>query len=331
MKEVLLQKNTKSGIKCLNCAQLCTLQEKEFGKCGMRQVKNGELKVHNYGKVEVINIDPIEKKPIYHFLPGTKTLSFSASGCSFKCKNCQNWRLSQKNNGQTAGKFIYPEEMIEMALKKKVKSISYTYGEPIIFLEYALDVMKVAQKKGIKNIWVTNGYFSDQSLKIISPYIDAINIDLKSFSDNFYRTVCDGRIQPVLNSIKKIYRTSWLEITTLIIPNLNDSSEELNQIATFIADINKNIPWHILKFSSKLAKNMNHPNTPEKTIEKAYKIGKKAGLNHIYPGNTVTDKMNTYCHNCGELIIERNGYRTQIHSEKIICKNCKQKINLILK
>ncbi len=327
MKRGLLQEKTKNGIRCLNCAHLCDLTKGDFGICGMRKNVNGTIKVFNYEQLEAVNIDPIEKKPIYHFLPGTKSLSIASSGCSFKCRNCQNWRLSQRKEGRTKGQRISPEELIDLALESDVKSISCTYGEPIIFLEYALSVMKLAKSNGLKNIWISNGYFSDQSLEETLPYIDAINVDLKSFSDNFYRNICGGRLDPVLRSIKKLEKETHLEITTLLIPGMNDSEKEINQISKFISNLNPDIPWHVSRFSSKTTKDMNLPDTPEKVIETAYKIGKENELNYIYPGNIISEKVNTYCPNCENLIIKRDHYDTEV-LDKNPCSNCNQKINL---
>ncbi len=329
MKRGLLQERTDKGARCLNCAHLCDLTDEQFGKCGMRKNKNGEIEVCNYGKAEAVSIDPIEKKPLYHFLPGTKSLSFSASGCSFKCLNCQNWRLSQRKDGQAEGKLISPEEIIKLALENKVKSISYTYGEPIIYLEYALEVMKLAQKEGLKNVWVSNGYFSTQSLQKVAGYIDAVNVDLKSFSDSFYQNVCGGRLKPVLDSIKKLNRLSHLELTTLIIPGYNDSEKDLKGVANFIYDLDPNVAWHISKFSSRPTKDMEAPDTPKEAIEKAYNIGKSIGLNYIYPGNITSRKTSTYCPQCENIIIERESYKTKIHERSSSCSKCGQEINII--
>ncbi|MGM0438880.1 MAG: AmmeMemoRadiSam system radical SAM enzyme [Patescibacteria group bacterium] len=331
MKKALLQKKIDNKkVKCLNCAHYCTLSEEETGKCNMRQNKGGELRVYNYGQVAALNIDPIEKKPLYHFLPSTKSLSIATPGCSFSCKNCQNWRLSQRKKDQLNEKYISPANIVKMAKDKGVESISYTYGEPIIFLEYALDIMKLAEKENIKNVWVSNGYFSKESLEKVSPYIDAINIDLKSFSDDFYKNVCGGRLKPVLKSIKNLYNSAWLELTTLIIPGYNDSKKELKSIAKFIYSIDKNIPWHVSKFSSRFSKDMKDvPDTSDEILEKAYKIGKEAGLNYIYPGNIITNKTNTYCPQCDNLIIERNSYNIKSYDQEGRCSKCGQDIKII--
>ena len=327
MKRGLLQEKTTKGVRCLTCAHLCNLPEKDFGVCGMRKNTGKNIEVFNYGELEAINIDPIEKKPIYHFLPGTKSLSIASAGCSFKCKNCQNWKLSQRKNGVTKGQRINPKKIIDLALENDVKSIAYTYGEPIIFLEFALDVMKLAKRSGLKNIWISNGYFSKQSLGVVLPYLDAINIDLKGFSNIFYKNICGGRLSPVLNSIKKLEAETHLEITTLLIPGINDAEEELYEISKFISSVNSNIPWHITRFSSKPTKEMKIPATPREVIEIAYTIGKENGLNYIYPGNIISKRSNTYCPNCKNLIIKRNYYDIEV-LDKNPCSNCNQKINL---
>ena len=329
MKKALLQEKLKNSVKCKNCAHFCVLPEGKTGICQVRRNINGEIFVQNYQKLVALQIDPIEKKPLYHFQPGTDTLSIAAAGCSFSCKNCQNWHLSQKNPQQLKVKEMSPENIVRIAKDKKLSSISYTYGEPIIFLEYALDIMKLAKEQSLKNVWVSNGYFSKQSLHKVAPLLDVINIDLKSFSEDFYKRICGGRLQPVLDSIKELHGKVWLEITTLIIPGYNDSENELTDIADFIASVDKDIPWHISVFSGRLSKEMKDvPDTPKETIEKAYDIGKKAGLEYIYPGNIVSDKSNTYCPNCKSKIIERENFKVVKKSDGQ-CQSCGQKIKII--
>ena len=324
-----MQEKIKDSVRCKTCAHLCSLAEGEKGICRVRKNVDGEIIVQNYQKLAALQIDPIEKKPLYHFHPGSQTLSVAAAGCSFSCKNCQNWHLSQKNPQQLKVKEMTPENIVRIAKDKKMTSISYTYGEPIIFLEYALDVMKLAKEQNLKNVWVSNGYFSKESLEKTAPLLDAINIDLKSFSDDFYKHVCGGRLRPVLESIKALHGKVWLEITTLIIPDHNDSESELTDIADFIASIDKSIPWHISAFSGRLSKEMKDiSDTPEETIEKAYDIGKKAGLEHVYPGNVVSNKSNTYCPDCKNVIIERENFKV-VKKNNGKCRNCGQEINLI--
>lgn len=259
----------------------------------MRENQAGELVVLNYGQSTGLAIDPIEKKPLYHFLPGTLTLSFGTLGCNFCCQHCQNFFISQvaiddelKEYQRQRIEAISPKDIVNRAVKNKLPSIAYTYNEPTIFLEYALETMKLAHQNGLKNIWVTNGYMSPQTLELIAPYLDAANVDLKSFSDKFYQEVCGARLQPVLDNLIKIKKLGiHLEVTTLIIPTKNDSAKELKQIAKFIVEkLGPNTPWHVSAFYP--AYQMTSvPATSRKKILEAQKIGKEAGLKWVHTGN----------------------------------------------
>jgi len=256
----------------------------------VKENKKGKLYSLVYGKAVALNIDPIEKKPLYHFLPGTNSLSLATVGCNFKCFNCQNYGISQmpQETGQILGKDLVPEKIVKVALENDLPSISYTYTEPAIFSEYALDIMKLARKKGLKNIWVSNGFWSKELFDLISPYLDAVNIDLKSSEDNFYIKYCAGRLKPVLDTLKRLKdKKIWIEVTTLIIPGLNDKEKILKDIADFIKnELGQETPWHISKFSGAISwKFQDFPDTPIETLKKAQEIGKKAGLKYIYIGN----------------------------------------------
>ena len=297
----------------------------------------GKLFSLNYGKAVAINIDPIEKKPFFHFLPGSYSLSFAAAGCNFQCKNCHNWNISQAPilDKKIEGEEISPQEIVEMALKNKLPSISYTYSEPAIFSEYALDTMKIAKKKGIKNVWVSNGFWSKELFDLISPYLNAANIDLKGFSNDFYIKNCGGRLEPVLENLKRLKKKKiWFEITTLLIPDLNDSEKTLKEIAGFIKkDLGPEVPWHISRFSSDISWQLkNVPETSLQSLEKAYNIGKQAGLKYVYTGNAPgLDSENTFCPKCNTLVIKRIGYSIQRFDKEGKCTKCKEKLNLILK
>lgn len=338
MKESYLYRKLKNkGVQCRTCAHYCVIENGERGKCGVRENKDGTLFSLNYAKPCSVYIDPIEKKPLFHFLPGTETLSFATVGCNFSCKNCQNYEISQGprlHNGGIAGEEISPKEITEQTLNKSLSSISYTYTEPTIFLEYALDTMKLAKAHGIKNIWVTNGFMSEETLKLITPYLDAANVDLKSFSDKFYQENCGGRLQPVLDSLKRIKKANvWLEVTTLVIPELSDDLRMLEQIAEWIKnDLGSETPWHITRFSGLISWKLQHlPDTPVQTLEKAYEIGKKAGLKYVYVGNVAGSNMeNTYCPECNTLLIERNGYYVKRYDKNGKCRECNRKIDIIL-
>jgi pyruvate formate lyase activating enzyme len=280
------RENTKGVLECFLCNHRCLIADNGYGICRQRKNINNKLYTYAYGEVVAKNIDPVEKKPLYHFLPGTKTFSIATPGCNFRCGFCQNWQISQVGaNENIASSALSPEEAVQAAIASGCASISYTYTEPTIFFEYSYDIARIAKEKGLCNIYVTNGYLSRQAIETISPYLDAANIDLKSFRDDFYRQVCKARLGPVLDTIK-IMKTLgiWIEITTLLIAGLNDSEDELRQIAEFIAAIDRKTPWHISR---------SHPDYKYQHIRpvslalmnKAELIGKSAGLEHVHLGN----------------------------------------------
>jgi pyruvate formate lyase activating enzyme len=310
MKEALLyEKLDNKSVQCRLCAHYCKITEQKFGLCGVRQNIGGVLYTHVYGKPIALNIDPIEKKPLYHFFPGSTSFSVATIGCNFHCGFCQNWDISQsrvRDAAEDLGKEkVSPEEIVKGALKYKCKSISYTYTEPTIFFEYAFETAKLAKEKGLYNNFVTNGYMSKGVLLMIKPYLDAANVDLKFFKDSSYKKVCSGSLQPVLDSIRLMYELGiWIEVTTLVVPAENDSEEELGGIAKFVASINKNIPWHISRFHPDY-KFTDHLATPIETLKKAEEIGKSCGLNYVYVGNVIGFGNDTHCHNCKRLLIKR--------------------------
>lgn len=290
MKECILYKHEKpdkSGkVRCLACAHKCLINKSKFGICGVRKNINGKLMLLVYGKIAAMHIDPIEKKPLYYFLPGTKTFSIGTVGCNFMCSNCQNYDISQINKGNEnmiLGDDYTKEQIIREAIKTGCKSIAYTYNEPIIFAEFVKDCAELAKKKGLKNIMVTNGYWTKESFDFLKDFIDAVNIDLKG-NDDFYKKVCGSRLQPVLDTIKRCHKHGiHIEITTLLIPDENDDEIILNKIAKFISSLDNNIPWHISRFFP-MHKMKNKDITSKESLEKAYKIGKKY-LNNVYLGN----------------------------------------------
>ena len=310
-KEALLYEKLKDKlVHCFLCHHHCRIANQKFGFCGVRQNIEGILYSHVYGKVIASHIDPIEKKPLYHFLPGSFSLSIATVGCNFRCGFCQNWEISQSSirDGDSAGEEFLPGDIVKAALQNQCRSISYTYSEPTIFFEYALDVAKLAKDKGLYNNFVTNGYMTDEALQMLKPYLDAVNVDLKFFKDSSYQKICKGHLEPVLNSIRIMHRLNiWVEITTLIVPGENDSEKELRDIAEFIANIDKNIPWHISRFHPDY-KFKDYPATAEATLKKAQEIGNKAGLNYVYVGNVIGFGNDTHCHNCKKLLIKREGF-----------------------
>ncbi len=291
MKEALLyQKLDNNKTRCQTCAHFCLIKPRERGLCGVRRNQKGKLYALNYNKIIARHIDPIEKKPLYRFMPGTFTYSIATVGCNFSCLNCQNWDISQnpKPDKPIIGQDITPKQIIQAALDNHCPSISYTYTEPTIFLETALETMKSAQKQGLKNIWISNGFLSPQTLQLIIPYLDAINVDLKSFSNKFYQKYCGAELKPVLNTLKTLKKKNiHLEITTLIIPELTDQEKNLKQIAQFIkTELGPKTPWHISRFSPEISwKLQDLPATPLKSIEKARQIGLQTGLKYVYMGN----------------------------------------------
>jgi pyruvate formate lyase activating enzyme len=286
MKEALFYSKLKNKIlRCDLCPNFCVLKEEEIGRCRIRQNKNGTLFALAYARAVSINIDPITKKPLYHFLKDSFTFSIGMPGCNLSCAGCQNWDLTQRDMINFNVEQILPSDLIKEALKSECPSVSYTYSEPFTSYEYVLECCKLAREKGLKNIFVTNGYVNKEPFEQISKYIDAMNIDLKTFNEITYKNYCGGKLKPILDTIKLAYKKGiHLEITTPIIPGLNDSKKELNQIAKFIANMDKTIPWHLSRFFP-MHKMKTKEITPKKTLEDAYEIGKKVGLKNVYIGN----------------------------------------------
>ncbi|MDI6778145.1 MAG: AmmeMemoRadiSam system radical SAM enzyme [Patescibacteria group bacterium] len=297
MKEsVLYEKLKNKAVKCKTCSHFCVIVPGKRGICGVRENIEGKLYFLTYGRAIAANIDPVEKKPLYHFLPGTFTFSIATVGCNLRCGNCQNWDISQFSKRpevtremiKTSGENFPPEKIVELAKENNCPSISYTYTEPTIYLEYALDTMKLARYAGLKNIWVSNGFMSKETLKLVIPYLDAMNIDIKSFDDKFYRQNCGARLAPVLENCKEVVKNKiWLETTTLLIPTLSDEEKMLEKIAHFIKnELGDFVPWHVSAFSGAISWKLQHiPGTPVEKVRKACEIGKSAGLKHVYTGN----------------------------------------------
>lgn len=333
----LYKKLPQKKVQCRTCAHFCILTPGERGKCGVRENIDGKLYALNYERIIALNIDPIEKKPFYHFLPGTLSLSVATVGCNFQCLNCQNWEISQSFKGrkEIPGENISPKEIVEIAIKNKIPSISFTYTEPTIFLEYALDTMKLAKEAGLKNNFVSNGFMSRESAELIIPYLDANNIDIKGFSDDFYQKVCGARLEPVLETAKLMKKSGvWVEITTLVIPTLNDNEETFKGIAKWIYEnLGAETPWHISQFCGKISwKLQNLPETPVETLEKAIEIGKKVGLKYVYIGNIPGHEAeNTFCPKCKTLAISRINYYIQRFDKEGKCPKCGEDLSLILK
>lgn len=320
MKEAMFyRKLDGSAVACFLCAQFCRIEPGMRGQCGVRENRDGTLLSLVYGRLIAQNIDPIEKKPLYHFHPATRSYSIATVGCNFRCLFCQNADISQAPREYKAifGQTTPPEEVVAQARKAGCATISYTYTEPTIFMEYALDVARKAHEVNIKNVFVSNGYMTKEALETIAPYLDAANVDLKAYSNDFYAVQCGARLKPVLKTIENIKQKGvWIEVTTLLIPGLNDSPEELKQLAGFLAALDPGIPWHVSRFHPTYLLN-DRPSTPVATLHMARQIGLEAGLHYVYTGNVPGDEgENTYCHHCRGLLIERFGFSTQRRSLK---------------
>ncbi|MCK9572301.1 MAG: AmmeMemoRadiSam system radical SAM enzyme [Candidatus Omnitrophica bacterium] len=326
MKEALFYKKLASGqVECFLCSHYCKINTGAFGFCQVRQNLGQVLYSHNYGKLISCAIDPIEKKPLYHFLPGSTAFSIAAPGCNFRCQFCQNWQISQGNSLDcSAAEDVAAEKIVALALNSKCPSIAYTYSEPAIYFEYAFDIAQLAKKKKLRNVFISNGYISAQAVRKIAPYLDAVNIDLKSFNDGFYRKLCSATLQPVLDTIRLMKELGvWVEVTTLIIPGENDSAEELKKIAEFIAGVDKNIPWHVSGFYGAY-KFIDRAATPLNALERAVEIGKACALRYVYAGNISGRGNITYCASCDKELILRQGFKVvEQNLDKGKCVFCK--------
>ena len=312
-------------IVCQLCRHYCKLKEGQVGVCGVNENEGGKLKNLVYGKVSAINIDPIEKKPLYHFLPSSKSLSIGTVGCNFKCPFCQNWQISQSKDVDS-GHLVTPRQLVDSAIEYGCESISYTYNEPTIFYPFAKDVALLAKERGLKNVFVSNGFETPEIIEDMVGVIDAFNIDIKGFKSEYYKKYLKGDLEGVLDTIRLLNKKGfWVECTTLIVPGDNDSEDEIRDIAKFIASVSCDIPWHLSAF---------HPDykvkdkgaTPISTMKRAYEIAKEEGLKYVYLGNILVES-NTYCPNCKELLIERLGFDVlQNNLKDGHCPKCNTKI-----
>ncbi len=301
----------------------------ETGFCHARKNLRGKLYTLNWGKCAAYALDPIEKKPFYHFMPGSKALSFAAPGCNFRCEHCQNWEISQP--AKIMGQDIPPEKMVEMALGKRAQGIAYTYTEPTIFYEYARDTAKLARKKGLYNVFVTNGYMTPEEIGKMD-WLDAARVDLKAFTDRFYKETCgDAFLEPVLKSIKLLHRRMHLEVITLLIPTLNDSEEEIRELCRWLKGVGAEIPLHFTGYYP--AHKMTIRPTPVETLQKARQLALEEGLRYVYTGNRPGDEgENTYCPSCKEKVVLRQGMELVENrlGNGSSCPNCSRSIPIVL-
>lgn len=330
-KEAILYNIMGKTLNCKVCERRCLISNGKLGFCNMRENIDGKIYTLNYASASSVAIDPIEKKPLFHFYPGSTVLSLGSVGCNFRCKHCQNWNISQTELEDIRLREILPEDAVNLAKEYNCKSIAWTYNEPTMWLEYTIDSAKLAKKQGLKTIYVTNGYMTEESLEMIGPYLDAANIDLKGMSEQFYKELCDARMQPVLDNIKRIYdKKIHLEITNLMIPGYNDSEKNIKELVNFmVEEIGVKVPLHFTRFFP-YYKLKNIQPTPVTDLEKAYEIAKNAGMKYVYIGNVPSGSgENTYCYGCGELLIERNNYQIKDHIQKENkCPTCNAGIDI---
>ena len=297
---------------CDLCHHRCRIAPGKTGVCRVRRNEQGKLISLVYGRCIARHVDPIEKKPLFHFLPGSQSYSVATIGCNFRCAFCQNWQISQataEGAENAPGEPVPPEEIVSDAVRRRCQSISYTYTEPTIFFEYAYDIARQAKDLGLANCFVSNGFMTPEAADTIAPYLDAINVDLKSFNPDVYRKVMGGRLEGVLETIAYLHQKGvWMEVTTLLVPDMNDTPEEIRQIAHFIASVSPDIPWHVSRFYPQYKMASAAP-TPIRAMEEAVRIGQEEGLRFIYTGNASDGaRESTHCASCGGLLIGRSGF-----------------------
>ena len=328
LKRAVLWEPADKKVRCKLCNHRCVIEEGKAGRCCVRKNIDGVLYSLTYDKVCSANPDPIEKKPLFHFQPGTRSFSVATMGCNFRCEFCQNWQISQAamERGHIDGEPITPEQIVEGAIRSGCKSIAYTYTEPTIFMELCDECGRLGKERGLSNVFVSNGYMTREAIEFADGWLDGINIDLKAFSDEYYKRLCGARLQPVLDTIKYIAKETniWMEITTLLIPGENDSEDELKRLAEFIvSEAGADVPWHISKFHPQY-KYLNSLPTPIDSLERAYRTGQAVGLHYIYLGNVQGSQAeSTFCYKCGQMLIERIGYRIAFNNvADSKCPNC---------
>jgi pyruvate formate lyase activating enzyme len=336
MKEAMFYESmTENRVRCNLCYHRCKIKESKRGICGVRENRGGKLYSLVYGKIIAEHIDPIEKKPLFNFLPGSMAFSIGTVGCNFRCKHCQNSDISQyphEHGGEIIGQKRTPDQIVTAAKAAGCETIAYTYTEPTIFYEFAYDTAVLARKEEIKNVFVSNGHISAEAARQIAPYLDAINVDLKAFTDKFYKEVCGARLNPVLETIRLMKAFDvWVEVTTLIIPGLNDGEQELRDIARFVKGVGQEIPWHVSRFYPAYQL-LDRPLTPADTLRRAREIGMDEGLRYVYEGNVPgAGSGNTHCYACGALLIERYGptlIQNRLRNGK--CPECGARIDGLL-
>lgn len=316
-----------SEVNCTLCPHECTIADGKRGICGVRENRGGKLYALTYERPASAQMDPIEKKPLYHFFPGSRILSLGSVGCNFSCAFCQNWSLVKGNIPETPPP-LPPEDVPELAQRQRSIGVAYTYNEPFIWYEYLIDAGKAIKDAGLYNVLVTNGFVNPEPLKELLPIIDAMNIDLKSIDNSFYKRNCKGEVKPVMDTIRQSNEECLVEVTNLVIPGENDSDDDLTGLVDFIADINPDIPLHLSRYFP--CRSFDAPPTSPETLKRAYDIAKKR-LNYVYLGNVRGDYGNdSICPSCGQVIVERMGYTTRVIGlDGRTCARCNTKLNFI--
>jgi pyruvate formate lyase activating enzyme len=328
---LLWEREADGSVVCHLCAHRCRIRPGLRGICGVRQNVDGTLVTLVSDRIVAADVDPIEKKPFFHFLPGSLAYSIATVGCSFHCRFCQNWAIAQwprERAGPVPGEPASPRAMVAAARALGCATIAYTYTEPTIFVELALATGRLAVEAGLRNVFVTNGYMTAEALALIAPVLHGANVDLKSFSDRYYRKVCGATLGPVLETIQRMReRSIWVEVTTLVIPGLNDSEEELTALARWLVSVDRDMPWHVSAFYPAY-KMTDVPPTPVETLHRAAQIGREAGLRYVYSGNVPGDPLeNTACPECGRWLLRRRGFTvTENHLANGRCPVCKKAI-----
>ena len=328
-KALYYEKLSGKRVRCRLCPRACIVGEGKRGFCRVRENQDGEYYTLVHSNPCAVHIDPIEKKPLFHFYPGTAALSIATAGCNFTCRNCQNYDISQAAPDETANYELSPSQVVELAVDYKTPTIAYTYTEPTVFYEYMLETAQAAHKRGVLNIYHSNGYIDPDALAQLVEYLDGANVDLKGFSDDFYKEITGGTLAPVLDSLKMLKdRGVWLEITNLVIPTKNDSNGAIEELCSWIkGELGEDTPVHFSRFYPQY-KLQNLPPTPVKTLKKAAEIARATGLHYVYIGNVpgVTEE-NTFCPQCGKTIIGRTGYSVNTLAVKGgQCTYCKTQI-----
>ena len=321
-----------AAVKCSLCSHRCQIGEGKHGICGVRENEGGTLYASTYGEVSAEAVDPIEKKPLYHYLPGTLSYSLGGIGCNFHCEHCQNWHISRAEPGIAMLRSLEPAEGVNQAIASGSKSISWTYNEPTIWHEYALDMGAIARAKGLGTIYVTNGYITEEALRELAPMLGAFRVDLKAFTDDFYKKICGAKLQPVLDSSQLARELGMhVETVTLVIPGLNDSIEEQEGLIRWVIEhLGPETPMHFSAFHPDY-KMLNRGATPVATLEKIYRKAKELGLRFPYLGNVYHHAFeNTYCPNCNAILIERQGFSSRFLAlESQQCTHCGENIEIV--